>query len=250
LETCARLQAAGVPNPITLPSRQSRMTLHNLAAWVWGSGSDFTSPDGKKVLFATDQAKAALCAYFDLARYMPPNMRYLDDTQSDVAFLHGEAAMTISGPWLHMWPDTAPEVTANMRQALPPGVPYIGGSHLVIWKHTRQVEPALTLTRYLTDLDAQARLVWASGLFPARLDVLEREPFHSDPFYQMAGEGLKTGRAFPALSLWGLVENKLVEAFATIWADIFAAPEAVIHAIVDEHLTRTAQRLNSTLSYY
>jgi multiple sugar transport system substrate-binding protein len=250
LETCARLQAAGVANPVVLPSLRTRMTLHNLAAWVWGSGGDFTSPDGKKVLFATDQSKAALCAYFDLARYMSPGMRHLDDTQSDSAFLHGEAALTVSGPWLHQWPDTVPEVTANMRQALPPGVPYIGGSHLVIWKHTRQVEQALTLTRYLTDLDAQARLVWASGLFPARLDVLEREPFHSDPFYQMAGEGLKTGRAFPALSLWGLVENKLVEAFAAIWTDIFAAPEANIHVIVDNHLTQTAQRLNSTLAYY
>jgi multiple sugar transport system substrate-binding protein len=250
LETCARLQAAGVAHSIVLPSLRTRMTLHNLAAWVWGSGGDFTSPDGKKVLFATEQARAALCAYFDLARYMSAAMCQRDEIQSDSAFLRGEAALTISGPWLHQSPDAAPEVFANARQALPPGIPYIGGSQLVIWKHTRQVEPALALTRYLTDLDAQVRLVQASGLFPTRLDVLEREPFHSDPFYQMAGEGLKTGRAFPALSLWGLVENKLVEAFAAIWTEIFARPEADIHAIVDSHLTQTAQRLNSTLSYY
>ena len=250
LDTCARLQAAGVPNPVVVPSRQTRMTLHNLAGWVWGNGGDFTSPDGKQVLFVTAQAKAAMYAYFDLARYMSPEMRQRDEYQSDAAFWRGEAAMTISGPWLHRSPDASPEIAANMRQALPPGTPYIGGSHLVIWKHTRQMEPALALIRYLNSAEAQPRLVQTSGLFPTRLEVLTREPFHSDPFYQMAAEGLKAGRAFPAFALWGLVENKLAEAFTAIWSDILSAPDADIHAIVDSHLQDTAQRLSSTLASY
>jgi hypothetical protein len=66
----------------------------------------------------------------------------------------------------------------------------------------------------------------------------------------MAAEGLKTGRAFPTFSLWGLVENKLAEAFTAIWADILLNPTADIHAIVDQHLIEAAQRLNSTLAYY
>ncbi len=250
LETCAQLQAAGVAHPIVLPSRQTRMTLHSLAAWVWGWGGDFTSPDGKKILFVSERAKAGLYAYFDLARYMSPDMRDRDEYQSDTAFLSGAAAITISGPWLHASPDASPEVKAYTGQSLPPGAPYIGGSHLVIWKHTRYVEPALLLVRYLNSLEAQIRLVQASGLFPTRLEVLAREPFRSDPFYQMAGEGLRTGRTFPTFSLWGLVENKLAEAFTAIWADILLTPEANIHAIVDEHLNDTAQRLNSTLAYY
>lgn len=250
LTACARLQAAGIANPIVLPSRQSRMTLHNLAAWVWGSGGDFTSPDGRKVVFVTEQAKTGFRAYFDLARYMSPDMRRRDEYQSDAAFLSGQAAMTISGPWLHHSPDASPAVTTQMRQALLPGTPYIGGSHLVIWKHARYVEPTLTLIHYLNSVDAQARLVQTSGLFPTRLEVLAREPFHSDPFYQLAAEGLPAGRAFPTFALWGLVENKLAEAFTAIWDDILTDPSADIHAIVDEHLAETAQRLNSTLSYY
>jgi multiple sugar transport system substrate-binding protein len=226
------------------------MTLHNLAAWVWGTGGDFTPPDGKKVLFASAQAKAGIYAYFDLARYMPPEMRNRDENQSDMAFLSGQAAITISGPWLHQSPDLPSEIAAQTRQALPPGVPYIGGSHLVVWKHTRQAEPALALVRYLTSLEAQARFVQTSGLLPSRLEVLTREPFNSDPFYQVAGAGLKVGRAFPTFSLWGLMENKLTEAFAAIWADILLTPEADIHAIVDDHLNDAAQRLGSTLAYY
>ena len=80
--------------------------------------------------------------------------------------------------------------------------------------------------------------------------MLAREPFNSDPFYQMAAEGLKVGRAFPTFPLWGLVENKLTEAFTAIWDDILARPEADIHAIVDDQLNDTAQRLSSTLAYY
>jgi multiple sugar transport system substrate-binding protein len=250
LAACAQLQAAGVANPVVLPSRQSRMTLHNLAAWVWGSGGDFTSPDGKKVVFVTEQAKAGVYAYFDLARYMPPALRHYDEYQSDAAYLSGQAAITISGPWLHLSPDASSEAAAQMRQALPPGTPYIGGSHLVVWKHARHVESALTLIQYLNSVDAQARLVQTSGLFPTRPDVLAREPFQSDPFYQMAGGGLQAGRAFPTFALWGLVESKLAEAFTAIWDDILTDPAVDIHTVIDEQLNETAQRLNSTLSYY
>ncbi len=250
LQTCARLHALGVINPIVLPSRQSRMTLQNMAGWVWGAGGDFTSPDGKQALFASAEAKAGIYAYFDLARYMAAEMRDLDEYQSDAAFLHGQSALTISGPWLHRSPDLSREVAENARQAVLPGVPYIGGSHLVIWKHTRYVEQALTLIRSINSVEAQARLVQTSGLFPTRPEVLTREPFHSDPFYQMAGESLKSGRAFPTFSLWGLVETKLTEAFTAIWSDILLTPDADIHVIVDRHLNDAAQRLNSTLSYY
>jgi multiple sugar transport system substrate-binding protein len=249
-QTCLRLQAAGVINPIVLPSRQSRMTLQNMAGWVWGAGGDFTSPDGKQVLFASTKARDGIYAYFDLARYMTAEMRDRDEYQSDAAFLHGQSAMTISGPWLHRSPDLTREVAAHARQALLPGVPYIGGSHLVIWKHTRYVDQALTLIRYINGVEAQARLVQTSGLFPTRLEVLTHEPFRSDPFYQMTGEGLKAGRAFPTFALWGLVETKLTEAFTAIWADILLTPDADIHTLVDRHLSNAARRLNSTLSYY
>jgi len=250
LQTCARLHAAGVSHPIVLPSRQSRMTVQNLAGWVWGAGGDFTSPDGKQALFAAAEAKAGIYAYFDLARYMASAMRDRDEYQSDAAFLSGQAAMTISGPWLHRSPDMSREVAENARQAVLPGVPYIGGSQLVIWKHTRHAEQALTLVRYINSVEAQARLVQTSGLFPTRPEVLTREPFHSDPFYQMTGEELKSGRAFPTFSLWGLVETKLTEAFTAIWSDIVSTPDAEIHALVDRHLDDAARRLSSTLSYY
>lgn len=248
LKTCARLQAAGIAKPIALPLRRSRMTLHNVAGWVWGNGGEFISADGKQAQFVTDQAKAAIYAYFDLARFMPSKLSDLDENQSDRLFLSGQAAMTISGPWLQRSPDLANNVAEHVRQALLPGVPYLGGSQLVIWRHAPYAEPALKLIQHLSSVAAQTRLVQASGLLPTRLEVLTQEPFQDDSFYQRVAAGLKTGRTFPVLALWGMVENNLTEAFAAIWSDVFQDPAADIHAIVDAHLAQVAQRLNSTLA--
>ncbi len=248
LETCARLQAAGIAYPIVLPLRRSRMTLHNVAGWVWGNGGEFISADGRQAQFVTAQAKAAIYAYFDLARFIPAKMNDLDENQSDRLFLSGQAAMTISGPWLQRSPDLVSTVAEHAQPALLPGVSYLGGSHLVIWKHAPYSEPALKLIQHLNSAAAQIRLVQASGLLPTRSEVLAGEPFQGDPFYQLVAEGLKTGRMFPALSLWGVIENGLTEAFTAIWASISRNPAADIHAIVDEHLADLAQRLNSTLA--
>ena len=89
------------------------------------------------------------------------------------------------------------------RQALLPGVPYIGGSHLVIWKHTRYVEPALTLIRYINSVDAQARLVQTSGLFPTRLEVLTREPFQQRSVLSDGGRRPESGSRFPDVFVVG-----------------------------------------------
>lgn len=251
LNTLAALQAAGEPMPIVLPTRRVRNTLHNLACWLWGAGGDFVTPDLKRTAFALPQAKAGIYSYFELGRYLSPEARNLDEDQSEAVFAQGRAAVTLSGTWLRMMSDwNAPAVSVNVAQALPPGVLFIGGSHLVVWKHTRQVDPALALVRYLIGADAQAAIARQSGQLPTRLDVFALDAFSHDPFYQMVGQSLQTGRTFPSFALWGLVENKLTDAAADIWADILAAPATDIHAIVDRRLDEVADRLNSTLAYY
>ena len=249
LETCARLQAAGVTHPVVLPTRQSRMTLHNLAGWVWGNGGDFTSPDGKKVLFVTERAKAAIYAYFDLARHIPPEVRRRDEYQSDASFLQGDAALTISGPWLHLSPDASPEVAAKIRQALLSGTPYIGGSHLVIWKSIspRLERLAVELVRFLTERRIQLTCSQQVGLLPVRNEVLRTPPFSTEPFYQVLSRGLQTGRSFPAMRLWGLIEDRLVPALGNIWQRVLAEPEPALDAIIQSELEPLAQRLNQTL---
>jgi multiple sugar transport system substrate-binding protein len=248
LEAGVRFQAVGVTNPIVLPTRFTHITLHNIASWLWSSGSDFLTPDRQQVQFDTPTACATLHAYFDLIKYMSPQARGLDDHGMHAAYRRGEAAAVLTGTWLQG--TLGPEVAASTQHALPPGVPYLGGSQLVIWKHVRQPGPALELVHYLSSAEVQLHFIRTTGLFPNRLDVLTREPFQTDPFSQRVAECLRQARAFPAFPLWGLVEKRLTEAFTTIWSEILDTPQPDIHAIVDKHIFATAGRLNATLASY
>lgn len=250
LAACAQFQAAGVPNPIVLPTRFTHITLHNIASWVWNSGGDFLLPRQRKVQFDAPAVRTSIQAYFDLVRFMSPEMRNLDDHGMHAAYRRGDAASVLTGTWLPGTLGTVPEIQAHTRYTLPPGVPYLGGSHLVVWKHTRQSAPVLALVSYLASAEVQQQFVQSIGLLPTRLDVLSQGIFLHDPFYQRVTEGLKQARAFPAFPLWGMVENRLTEAFMTIWSEVLSSPAPEIHAIVDKHLLATAKRLNATLASY
>jgi multiple sugar transport system substrate-binding protein len=245
-DTLNRLQAAGVRVPWTAPTGLTHTTLLNVASWVWGAGGDFISADGKQTLFSQPPARAGLRAYFALGRFLPPDIRHLNGLQPDSQFLNDDqTAITLSGPWL--FNQAAPELKAQMGVALPPGASFVGGSHLVIWKHTLKHSAALRLIHFLTQPQAQVRYAHWVGLLPVRLDALAEPPYASDPLWQMAIAGLKSGRTFPVTRAWGLMEDRLTTALSTLWADTFANPDADLDALVAKRLEPLAQRLDLVL---
>jgi multiple sugar transport system substrate-binding protein len=246
LEACLRFQAAGISNPIVVPSQFSHITLHNIATWLWQSGSDFLTPDRRQVQFDTPAARTALSAYFDLVKYLSPDARGLDNHGVHAVFRSGAAAAVLTGTWLQG--SLTPEIAAATQHALPPGPAYLGGSQLVIWKHAdRLSSSALALVRFLTSANVQLHLVKTTGLFPNRVDVLAQETFQQDPFNRQVAACLHEARAFPTFQLWGLVEKRLIETFTAIWADILSADDPDVPAIVDKHVFATARRLNTIL---
>ena len=136
------LQEHHVPTPWIVPTTHTHTTLLNAASWVWAAGGDFISPDGKQILFAQHPAIAGLRNYFALGRYIPPALRQIGALQPDTQFLqHDDAAVTIGGPWLfNFLTDAARE---NVGLAPLPGASMLGGSQLVIWKHSRKQDAAL-----------------------------------------------------------------------------------------------------------
>jgi multiple sugar transport system substrate-binding protein len=237
---------AGVPVPWVVPSHQSRMTVHNVASWVWGAGGSFVSGDGTRTQFNLPRARAGMRAYFELARYLTDPARDLDDTQSDGLFSAGGAAATISGPWLRRF--ALPEVIANLGMTLSPGIPFVGGSYLVCWKYGVQRDATLELIRFLTSHRVQTAFGEQAGLLPTRPDVLSESPFVDDPLYQVAAQGLSRGRSFRPLSLWGLVEERLNETLSDLWADILADPDLDLEEVMTRYLEPLAHRLDLTLA--
>ena len=143
--------------------------------------------------------------------------------------------------------DYSPEISENTGVAVPPGVPFVGGSNWVIWNH---ISPALERTAieflaFMCTLEAQLHLHEEAGLLPARLDALAQST--QKDHYPAVQETLQKGRSFPATRLWGIVENRLSEALQSISEAIFD-PNVDIEAALDEHLAPLERRLNMTLA--
>jgi len=244
--TLSRLQESGVPVPWTVPTGLTRSTLLNIASWVWGAGGDFVTPDGKRTLFSQPQARAGLRAYFALGRFLAPTVRLLNGLQPDNQFTGDEGtAMTMSGSWL--FAGAGPKLMTQLGVALPPGASFVGGSHLVMWKHMHKPEAAMKLIQFLTETQAQITHSQRVGLLPSRLDALASPPFSTDPLWQLTIQGLMKGRSFPVTRSWGLMEDRLTSELHAVWTEVFSNPDLDLDAVIAKHMNPLAQRLDLVL---
>ncbi len=245
LEACLQaLQDSDVEIPLALPTRNSRINLHFLAGWLWADGADFLTPDGKQAIFDSPAALESMTRFFRLGRFLVPPAQRLNDEQSDELFWQGRAALAFSGPWLFEHPQMTPGLREQVAAAIPPGVPFVGGFHLVIWKYTRQEGTALELIDYLAGSASPEELFPAFSL-PARLDRLMSDRFMTHPVYRVMAQALRTGHSFPVAWLWGMLENRLYESLQFLWEQALTASEAEFHLEAQVH--SLVQRINVTL---
>lgn len=243
LELARRLRDAGVRVPWTAPTGYTHTTLLNIASWVWSAGGSFVREDGRATRFTEPEAMDGMESYFALNCCLAPEVRGLNALEPDNYFLrHADTAMMISGPWVF---EPARRASEPIAAALPPGASFVGGSNLVIWKHSQQPEAAARLVRFLTQHPAQVRYGQVIGLLPARQESLEAEPYTSDPLWSMAVRGLRTGRTFPTIRLWGLLEDRLTAGFSAVWNDVLAGAHP--RDALLKHLLPLAARLDALL---
>jgi multiple sugar transport system substrate-binding protein len=253
MQTLTRLQDAGVSVPFVIPTSNSLNTLHTAAPLVWGAGGNFVDQTGRRTIFNTAEARAGFRAYFDLHRYLAPAAQRLDTEQSDRFFLDGGAAVTISDPGLlnTLLKNPLPGAgmpAAAVRTALPPGVPFVGGSNLIVWQHSQNHKLAVELVRFLTGQQNQITYSQKARSLPVRLDALTGRPFATEPLFHPAVEGLKLGRSYPTSRLWGLMEEKLIAELNEIWDELFANPVLDLDLALEEHLHPLGKRLDAILA--
>jgi len=251
-ETLQRLQASGVGAPWVVPTRHTLITLHNLASWVWGAGGDFVTPDGRRTLFNEPQARAGIRDYYDLHRFLSPTVHGLGPGDCDLVFREGRAAITLSGPWTWLTGmirqrGASPEVIENFGLAFPPGVPFVGGSSLVVWRHTTMANVAVELVRLLTSSRIQATYPPHIGHLPVRTDALATLAAGENPFYRTLLEGFESSRSFRATSSWGLVEDKLSLTLTDLWTELLTNPSQDLDAAIAKYLDPLAKRLDLAL---
>lgn len=245
-KTLAQLQEAEVPVPWTVPTGLTHTTFLNVASWVWAAGGEFVTPDAKQTLFSQPEAQRGVSDYFALARFLAEPVRHLNGLEPDAQFLlHADTAVTLSGSWL--FEQASAELRKDLGVALPPGASFVGGSYLVRWKHSAEPDAALEWIRFLLRTASQIQYVPRVGLLPVTRDALAQPPYVNDPFWQTTLRGVQTGRAFTVTRSWGLMEDRLVNAFAALWRQILADPALDLAAAIRKQLEPLAKRLDLVL---
>lgn len=249
-ETFKRLQAGGVKAPWIVPTRSVSQTMLNISGWIWEAGGELVAPDGQRTLFAEPAARAGIEAYFALGRYLAPEVKNLDDVQAHDEFLHNpEAAITLGTVELFR---TAKErnlfeLSSQLSVAPFPGPSYLGGSYLVVWRHTPRSEAALKLIRFLTQTPVQVHYSQSMGLVPVRLEALLHPTLANDPVFQTAIQAVRQSRSLPAMRSWGIVQDKLTIAFGELWAEVLSQPDLDLRAAIQRRLEPLAKRLDLSL---
>ncbi|HVM72047.1 MAG TPA: extracellular solute-binding protein, partial [Anaerolineales bacterium] len=175
VHTLESLQKAGIEMPLAIPTAGNSVSvLHNASSFVWKMGGELMAPDGKQVLFSNPATLAGLKAYFSLSQYMPPAARTLSDEACVHAYLDGKTAITFRSPDLLTQINngkTSEKIAQNTGIAIQPGIPFVGGSNLVIWKHVQPAQEAIAvkLVRYLISTENMLTQFHDIGYVPANL---------------------------------------------------------------------------------
>ncbi len=252
-DSLSRLQKSGVKTPWAFFAAFPYATLHVASMWVLAGKGKIL--EGSHFALADAEAMESLKAFFRLRKYMP-RFAYQVDSPVNLmeAFANREIAVICAGSnmlnTLRTKFSNQPEVLKKLGVSLPPGPAYIGGTNVMIWNHCRQEKQAVALVQQLTSKTMQLAFCQETGYLPTRLDALAEPPYTNDPLYQVMVKALKTGRAFPDLPRWGLVEDRLSTAFLQVWQQLHENPEADSDVVLERILTPLADRLNLTLSEF
>jgi len=253
-QSLARLQASGTAIPWGFPTPKNNPDLIHLAAnWLWAAGGEFVSTDGTRALFAQPEALQGFRAFFELFRYLPAPTQGLNYDQCSDLFSRGEAAVVILGAddAISLWKDEATEsvVRENLGTAALPGVPWVGGDNLVIWKHAygSSAVSAQALVKYLTTKEVQLQFVRMHNSLPVRSDALDEFLKELPPFADVIEKTFQRGRVHGSVRLWSRIEHQLGVALNQIVAQVMADPVCNPDQIIQARLEPLAVQMNMLL---
>jgi multiple sugar transport system substrate-binding protein len=226
--------------------------VHIAASWLWGAGGHFVSDDERQAQFDQPEARAGLKSFFQLYSYLTPHDHNLTYNECLQRFAQGQTALTIASTSVRplLQATGAPEVLENLGSAVLPGVPWIGGSNLVVWRETQMypdlVRAALVLVKFLTSHDAQLKYALGANAVPARQATLSQLRFEPSVLNETFKQSLRVGRCYRPVLIWVRLINDLSRTFDAMTAEVLASHD--IDDVLSKHLTPLAQRYNLMLS--
>jgi ABC-type glycerol-3-phosphate transport system substrate-binding protein len=243
------MSEAGIEMPICLPDDHHTI-LHTLASWIWAQGGDFCSKDGKHVLFDRPESLAAIRAYFGLLSYLSPDALTKASQQKSVdLFYNGHTAIHFHDlPVMAPEQKMAPDVLGNWGTTPLPKPYFVGGTNLVIWQHSPHVHAAVNLVKFLTSVPTLRQVMGPFRLLAPRVEAMAMPKFLDKALLKDLGDIASDGRSYPAVKLWGVIEERLIATLFEIRSAILADPQINLDELIQQKITLLAHKLNITLS--
>lgn len=237
--------------PWAVSTLRGPASLHQLSSWIWGSDADIIDEDGVNLRILDIKAIQAITQYFNLYRYIPEYSR-TSVLQMTEYFSKREAALMMGATRTYyqlqrMMPDHMME---RVGVALPPGVPFVGTQHLVMWNHTIQEQQvhALQFLKAFLSPEIHHSMSKLTGLMPTNTELLNHPDFQQNEFLWTINTAIQIGKSYPALPKWTIVEHHLLNAIEAIWNDIIVDQATDIENVVFKHLIRFGQHVRPVLS--
>jgi ABC-type glycerol-3-phosphate transport system substrate-binding protein len=127
-----------------------------------------------------------------------------------------------------------------------PGVSWIGGDHLVIWKTVRfdalKERAALDLIHSLASVENQIRLSRETTILPARLDAYADLEFQPEGMRPVLEKILQTARPHPPARLWRRIESMLADMLCDIARNVINFRKQSVAEIVEPKLAEYEKR--------
>ena len=250
LEAFASLQKRDVV-PWVITTKSPYLDIPHIASsWARAYGGELISADGKRAMFNTPQARQGLVEFFELYRYIPPRFHGSDYETSFEQFFQGKTAVLIAGAEAYSEAILTNMMTDEIRDSIGvasvPGISWIGGDHLVIWK-TIRTDPekelaAVELVRTLTSIENQIRIQRETTILPARLEAYSQLEFQPEGMRTILEDILQTARPHPTVRLWHRIESMLVEMLGNITNAVIRFPDQKVKDIVEAKLDEYEKR--------
>ncbi len=243
--TFERLQEKGFETPWAIGTGNKYTAFQTACTWIWGLGGEIGKED--QILIDRPEAIEALVRYFKLYRFMPQQGQNPDQHQLWDMFQERKIATIMTNISIRSLSRTS-GIGSSTGAAFAPGPTYVGGSSLVVWRHSREPKEAVELIRHLTTSNIQLQFSLLSGCMPARSKVLNDTHFTETPKLRIFLESISRGRTYADLPSCGLIEDLLSTAIANIWVKIIADPRIDIKSALLAEIEPIVSRINSSKS--
>lgn len=194
---------------ITLPVKDCQVFLPVL----WQNNGSILSEDCNRIT-VTENNFAGAVEYYK--KFYDKKAAPIEDPGYDLiwAFREGIYSMFISGPWMiDIIRKQAPELEGKWGVALLPGkknkTSFIGGSHLVIFKGSKNKDIAWKFIEFMSDPDNQLKWFELAGGLPSNCKAWKSGYFSDKPLIEVFGEQLLHTKSPPNIPQWEEIASKI-----------------------------------------